>query len=95
MQWGLSSTLDSIGSQVFIRKTAGELLFDGYEDPLLSIAEWIGTKSSVPIDKFGWFYKVGSVTIERVLESTGKTGAVVSTDPRSQGTALSRIAWKL
>ena len=58
MQWGLSSTFDSVGSKVFLNKTAGQLLFDGYEDPLLSIAEWIGTKSSVPIDKFGWFYKV-------------------------------------
>ena len=58
MAWGLSSTFDATESKVFINRTVGELLFDGYEDPLLSIAEWVGTTSNIPIDKFGWFYKV-------------------------------------
>ena len=45
-------------SALFVNRTAGELLFDGYEDQLLAIAEWSGTKSRTPLDKFGYFYKV-------------------------------------
>ena len=39
----------------------GELLFDGYEDPILKIgASFNKEKRTVPIDRFGWFYKVRS-----------------------------------
>jgi len=60
MQWGLSSTFDSLEIEsIFVTKTAGELLFDGYEDPLLAIAEWMGQSTGGGGDgggKFGWFY---------------------------------------
>ena len=54
----LDSTLAMIEATLFVNKTVGELLFDGYEDTLLAIAEMAGTKSRAPMDKFGWFYKV-------------------------------------
>ncbi|XP_059095164.1 protein croquemort-like isoform X1 [Tigriopus californicus] len=57
MQWGLSSTFDNIGSQVFIQKTVRELLFECYEDTLLALADWFGQESTIPLDRFGWFYK--------------------------------------
>ena len=60
MQWGLSSTFEMTESKVFLTKTAGELLFDGYEDSLLSIAEMMTPTTTIPIDKFGWFYKVSN-----------------------------------
>ena len=60
MRFGLSSTYDSIGSTVFVQKTAGELLFDGYDDTLLALAGMFGGGGTgdLPMDKFGWFYKV-------------------------------------
>lgn len=64
MQWGLSSTFDSIGSQVFIQKSVRELLFEGYEDTLLALADWFGQESKIPLDRFGWFYKVGCVILD-------------------------------
>eukprot|EP00095_Tigriopus_kingsejongensis_P012252 maker-scaffold472_size162276-snap-gene-0.29 protein:Tk12252 transcript:maker-scaffold472_size162276-snap-gene-0.29-mRNA-1 annotation:"hypothetical protein DAPPUDRAFT_303163" len=62
MQWGLSSTFDNIGSQLFIKKTVRELLFEGYEDTLLALADWFGQESSIPLDRFGWFYKRNGTT---------------------------------
>jgi len=44
----------------YVTRTAGELIFDGYEDPLLDIA--IKLKAFFPIDiplkKVGWLYGV-------------------------------------
>lgn len=44
----------------YTTKTAGEFLFDGYDDPLLDIV--IKLKSFIPIDlpfkKVGWLYGV-------------------------------------
>lgn len=54
----LDTVFSSISATLFVNKTVGELLFDGYEDALLSIAQMSGAKSRVPMDKFGWFYKV-------------------------------------
>ena len=42
---------------VFINKTARELLFDGYEDPLMTMGSLFAKKGDIPKDKFGWFYK--------------------------------------
>jgi len=53
----LDQTFSMVGVELFVNKTVGELLFDGYEDTLLAIAEWAGTESKIPMDKFAWFYK--------------------------------------
>jgi len=57
----LDSTFAMIDATLFVNKTVGELLFEGYEDTLLAIAEMAGAtaESNVPMDKFGWFYAVG------------------------------------
>jgi scavenger receptor class B, member 1 len=51
--------LKAIGENLFVEKTAGEILFDGYDDPVLKAAEFIH-KFNVPIpgimDKFGFYY---------------------------------------
>ena len=56
----LDSTFAMIDATLFVNKTVGELLFEGYEDTLLAIAEMAGAtaESNVPMDKFGWFYAV-------------------------------------
>lgn len=61
-----------------MNKTIGELMFEGYEDPVLQMYStfeneeeeeqedfWMEEKSTpapakIPMDKFGWFYKVGA-----------------------------------
>ena len=59
MEWGVSDMLDSLETEIFIRKTVGELLFEGYEDTLLEIGSALGqVEEGVELDKFGFFYKV-------------------------------------
>jgi len=57
MKWGLDESIKALGSQPFVTRSVRELLFDGYEDNLLSMAEMMGPTSDIPTDKFGWFYK--------------------------------------
>ncbi len=60
MRLGLLSMLDSIGGNVFLQSSVRHLLFEGYEDALTAMADWAAGDSmgQVPLDKFGWFYKV-------------------------------------
>lgn len=41
-------------------KTAGEMLFQGYEDPILDVARSMpfSTSDLPPMDKFCWFFAV-------------------------------------
>ncbi|PSN44095.1 hypothetical protein C0J52_07656 [Blattella germanica] len=42
---------------LYVTKTVGQLMFDGYEDELLNITSKLNiSQFSVPLDKFGWFY---------------------------------------
>lgn len=72
----LSSTLRMTGQKVWVTKTVGELLFDGYSDPILTLAINMPNLAQVeiPTDKFGWFYKRnGSADFEGVFNM--ETGA--------------------
>ncbi|XP_073972729.1 protein peste-like isoform X2 [Rhodnius prolixus] len=55
----LSIAMIQTGQKIYIQKKVGDLLFFGYKDPLLDIADslpkFIGV--DIPFDKFGWFYK--------------------------------------
>ena len=63
MQWGLFETISALDSQAFITRTAAELLFDGYDDTLLSVADMMNEdENAPPMDKFGWFYQVSYST---------------------------------
>ena len=44
-------------SQLFITKTVNEFLFEGYEDPFLTLALKIPMEILPPFDKFAWFYQ--------------------------------------
>ena len=74
-------TTDSTQARIFVKKTIGELLFDGYEDTVMDIGSSLdseddyfeeedeveeGDPNKVPMDKFGWFYKVGSKSRKQV-----------------------------
>lgn len=42
-----------------ITKTAGELMFDGYDDELLDLLQTLNvTAIDIPFKKFGWFVEV-------------------------------------
>ena len=53
-----------------MKRSIGELLFDGYEDPVMDIGSSMDNEdeyfedeeekdaNKVPMDKFGWFYQV-------------------------------------
>eukprot|EP00088_Acartia_fossae_P054752 TRINITY_DN6317_c0_g1_i2.p1 TRINITY_DN6317_c0_g1~~TRINITY_DN6317_c0_g1_i2.p1 ORF type:complete len:491 (+),score=72.64 TRINITY_DN6317_c0_g1_i2:88-1560(+) len=43
-------------TSLFVKKTARELLFDGFSDPLLTAGAMFNQGSKIPMDKFGWFY---------------------------------------
>jgi hypothetical protein len=44
---------------MFVTKTVGQLMFEGYEDELLNITARLNISDfQVPFDKFGWFYPV-------------------------------------
>lgn len=53
--------------QPFVTKEARELLFDGYEDDLIEMANGMAKFGAfnlkVPYDRFGWFYGVSSIQI--------------------------------
>jgi len=72
MEWGISDMLSTIEARIFVKRTIGELLFDGYEDTVMDIGSSLDSEdeyfeyeeeeeeedpNKVPMDKFGWFYK--------------------------------------
>ena len=51
--------LSTLEAEIFVRKTVGELMFEGYEDKIMDIGSHLGEiEGDVVFDKFGWFYKV-------------------------------------
>jgi len=58
MAYGLNDIFATMEATLFINRTIGELMFDGYEDELIAIGEAYAEEESViPMDRFGWFYK--------------------------------------
>ena len=62
-------------ARIFVTRSIGELLFDGYEDTVMEIGSSLDSEddyfddedyevevdedtNKIPMDKFGWFYKV-------------------------------------
>ena len=59
--------LSTIEAKLFINRTVGELLFDGYDDPVLEIGTSFEDEETVPLEKFGWFYKVKKITTRIIM----------------------------
>lgn len=58
---GLSLSISSMMKSIYNVQRVGDVLFDGYPDPLLTMAAKIPllAKNKIPLmDKFGWFYGV-------------------------------------
>lgn len=60
-QKGVSMGLGLYDQDVYVVKTAGELLFDGYEDNMVLMGKQLFDASEVPFDRVGWFYTVGLI----------------------------------
>lgn len=75
MEWGISDMLSTLNASIFVKKTVGELLFDGYQDSVIDLGSAFGSmeagfeKDTVVLDKFGWFYKVNTDLNENSKES--------------------------
>uniref|UniRef100_A0A6P7FA51 Protein peste-like isoform X1 n=2 Tax=Diabrotica virgifera virgifera TaxID=50390 RepID=A0A6P7FA51_DIAVI len=73
---GFAFSLRALVSQIWTTHSVTEVLFDGYEDPLLAMATKMSflPKSAV-MDKFGWFYgRNGSSDFEGVFNMDTGTG---------------------
>jgi len=63
MEWGISDMLATLEATIFVKKTVGELLFDGYEDEVLEMGtEMEMMEDDANMDKFGWFYNRNGTT---------------------------------
>ncbi|XP_049696685.2 protein peste isoform X1 [Helicoverpa armigera] len=81
-QKGLSMGLAMFNQNIAVSKLAKELLFDGYEDPLLDLAKSLPsstTGGAPPVDKFGWFYeRNNSLDTDGYMEvSTGQLSGTI------------------
>jgi len=54
---GFNRLIARFKSTLYLTKNVQELLFDGYEDPLLDLASHLPPGTVPPYDKFGWFYQ--------------------------------------
>ena len=53
--------LAMFGHGISVSRLAGELMFEGYEDPLIDLAKSLPastTGGAPPVDRFGLFYEV-------------------------------------
>jgi len=87
LRYSLNSALRATNHKVWTTKTAGEFLFDGYSDPLLTAAALAPSLSQTTFtgSKFAWFYKRndsfnhdGVYNIETGEEDVSKLGIVRS-----------------
>lgn len=59
IQQSLSYLLNQFSNKIYVVKTVDELLFNGYDDKLITMGKMSGLdEDSPPFDKFGWFYTV-------------------------------------
>lgn len=63
---GVELSLLYYGQKVHITKLAREWLFEGYEDPIITVAKDIASilgVGDIPFDRFGWFYQVRNILL--------------------------------
>ncbi|XP_058824764.1 protein peste [Topomyia yanbarensis] len=82
-QKGVSMGLNLYNQDVFVVKTAGELLFDGYEDNMVLMGKQLFDASEVPFDRVGWFYTrnnsadlIGHYNVHTGVDNIAKIGSM-------------------
>lgn len=68
MQKQVSMGLSLYNQQAFVTKEARELLFDGYEEDLINMAQQLSSlgtfELNIPYDRFGWLYGVSCTRLK-------------------------------
>ncbi|XP_055642568.1 protein peste [Toxorhynchites rutilus septentrionalis] len=82
-QKGVSMGLNLYNQKVYVAKTAGELLFDGYEDDMVLMGKQLFDASEVPFDRVGWFYTrnnsadlIGHYNVHTGVDDIAKIGSM-------------------
>lgn len=66
----VNSLYTETNSSLYLKHSARELLFEGYEDPILAEGQGV---MDIPYDKFGWFYNKNDTSSDGVYQMwTGK-----------------------
>lgn len=66
---GANFLLEEKHTKLYVSKSVGDLLFDGYDDPLIDLAKKLNISAfNVPFKRFGWFVDV-SFTIRTLFGS--------------------------
>lgn len=75
MKKGFSFSLSSLSPTIHVTKSVGEILFYGYEDPLMKMANlfpFLADVNTINIDisdsKFGWFHAVSIIPIKLLTQ---------------------------
>lgn len=56
---GANFLLEEKHTKLYVSKTVRELIFEGYDDPLMDLVQKLNiTAFKVPFKKFGWFVEV-------------------------------------
>ena len=50
MEWGISDMLANLEASIFVKKTVGELLFEGYEDDVMTIGADMNSEAGTTDD---------------------------------------------
>ncbi|XP_025834421.1 protein peste isoform X3 [Agrilus planipennis] len=78
---GLSMVLNNAVSELHVTKKASEILFDGYEDFFLNVAQsmpFLAGSSMPPFKKFAWFYeRNGSSSFEGIFNMETGVGNTI------------------
>lgn len=79
----VSMGLNLYDQDVYVAKTAGELLFDGYEDNMVLMGKQLFDASEVPFDRVGWFYTrnnsadlIGHYNVHTGVDDIAKIGSM-------------------
>lgn len=70
--YALSAAMRMLGESIWVRRTVREILFDGYDDPLLKIAQTAPSLFGTDVqgDKVAWFFnRNGSAYFDGVLNA--------------------------
>lgn len=77
----ISAALSTFGQKIHVTKTVGELLFDGYEDSMISLSTIFS--NDTPFDRVGFFFKrnatdelSGNYSVNTGVESISKLGII-------------------
>ena len=73
MQFMMNQSITEANETLYMRTRVGNLTFEGVDSPLLHMGDSGGDigaaiNSSIPFDRFGWYYGVSTVGSETTIQ---------------------------